>query len=219
MHGYYYHRPGDLEKIARLEHPVAYAAKSFRGTFVTPEVHSSMEGFFDEYYERAVQHGLPGVGSLDYLYLTEKFRRWGNQALGSMAAIMLSGPAYVRACFDLDLQEKIDKKFPDEIVRRAFPAWADVEYYKAPSSDSKKSMKKKLSTFDTDPEYFHEVFRNPRAWPQYLEQEKVEVLLQKIQGEDALPVHEAWLNRAMWIDHIDEHIADLNRRVREVRTR
>lgn len=219
MHGYYYHRPGDLERIARLDHPVAYAARSFRGTFVTPEVHSSMDGFFDEYYERAVQHGLPGVGALDYLYLTEKFRRWGNQALGSMAAVMLSGPAYVRACFDLDLQEKIDKKFPDEIVRRAVPAWADVEYYKAPSSDSKKSMKKKLSTFDTDPEYFHEVFRNPRAWPQYLEREKVEDLLQKIQGEDALPVHEAWLNRAMWIDHIDEHIADLNRRVREVRTR
>ncbi|MGP5717731.1 hypothetical protein ACTXO9_17780 [Brachybacterium tyrofermentans] len=219
MHGYYFHRPGDLEKIAKLDHPVAYAARSFRGKLATPQTMSAMDGFFDEYYERAVQHGLPGVASLDYLYLTEKFRRWGNQALGSMAAVMLSGPAYVRACFDLSLEEKIDKKFPDEIVRRAIPAWADVQYYKAHVADSKKSMKKKLSTYDTDPDYFHEVFRNPRLWPQFLEREKIDEFLELIEGEDALPVHESWLNRAMWIDHIDEHIADLNRRVREVRAR
>lgn len=219
MHGYYYHRPGDLEKLAKLDHPVAYAARSFRSALATSEAQSTMDGFFDEYYERAMRHGLPGVASLDYLYLSEKFRRWGNQALGSMSAIMLSGPAYVRACFNLDLQEKIDKVFPDEIVRRAVPAWGDVRYYKAEVADSKKSMKKKLSTYDTDPEYFHEVFRNPRLWPQFLEREKVEGFLETIQGEDALPVHESWLNRAMWIDHIDEHIAGLNRRVREVRGR
>ncbi|WP_193105900.1 hypothetical protein [Brachybacterium sp. FME24] len=219
MHGYYYHRPGDLEKIAKLDHPVAYAAKSFRGGLLTPEAQSSMDGFFDRSYERAARHGLPGLVSLDYLYLTEKFRRWGNQALGSMSAIMLSGPAYVRACFDLDPQEKIDKIFPDEIVRRAIPGWADVQYYKAQVSDSKKSMKKKLSTYDTDSDYFHEIFRNPRLWPQFLEREKIDGYLETIQGDDALPVHESWLNRAMWIDHIDEHIAALNRRVREVRTR
>lgn len=219
MHGYYCHRPGDLEKIAKLDHPVACAARSFRSGLVTAGTHSAIGGLFDDYYERAAQHGLPGVASLDYLYLTEKFRRWGNQALGSMAAIMLSGRAYVRACFDLQLQEKIDKIFPDEIVRRAVPAWEDVKYYKAQVADSKKSMKKKLSTYDTDPDYSHEVFRNPRLWPQLLELEKVDGFLKTIQIEDALPVHEAWLNRAMWIDHIDEHIADLNRRVREVRTR
>lgn len=219
MHGYYYHRPGDVEKIAKLDHPVAYASRSFRSGLVTAETQAAIDGVFDEYYERAVRHGLPGIASLDYLYLTEKFRRWGNQALGSMAAIMLSGPAYVRACFDLQLQEKIDKVFPDEIVQRAVPAWAEVEYYKAQVADSKKSMKKKLSTFDTDPDYFHEVFRNPRLWPQFLEREKVDGFLETIQGEDALPVHESWLNRAMWIDHIDEHIAALNRRVREVRAR
>ena len=219
MHGYYYHRPGDLEKIEKLPHPVAYAAKSFQGNLVTPEAAAGMDGFFDRNYERARRHGREDLAALDYLYLTEKFRRWGNQALGSMSAIMLSGPAYVRACFDLDPQDRIEKVFPDEIVRRAMPAWTSVPYYKAQIADSKKSMKKKLSTYDTDPDYFQEAFRSPRLWPQFLREDRIGDFLEIIRGEDALPVHESWLNRAMWVDRIGTHVDALNRRAAEVRGR
>ncbi|MDT0212630.1 hypothetical protein Q9R29_01925 [Rothia sp. ARF10] len=218
MHGYYYHRPGDYERIAELPHPVAYAARSFRGPLATDVAHQAMAGLFDDVYERAVGHGRPDIASLDYLYLTEKFRRWGNQALGSMSAIMLSGPAYVRACFDLEPDEKVGKVFPDEIVRRAIPPWADIRYYKAEVADSRRGMKRKLATYDTDPDYFHDVFRNPRLWPQFLRPEGVETFLKTIESDDALPVHESWLNRGLWIDQLDRHVEGLNRRRREVRS-
>jgi len=217
MHGYYYHRAGDFERLARMPHPVAYAARSFRGKLATERSHSALEGVFDEYYERASAHGRGDIASLDYLYLTEKFRRWGNQALGSMAAIMLSGPAYIRACFDLAPEDRVNKVFPDEIVRRALPKWSEIPYYKAQVADSKRSMKRKLSTFDTDPDYFHEVFRSPRLWPEFLERDQVERFLEIIKTDEALPVHESWLNRALWIDRIDSHVGDLNRRAQEVR--
>ncbi|GAA1489395.1 hypothetical protein [Brachybacterium sacelli] len=217
MHGYYYHRPGDYERLAKLPHPVDYAARAFRGRLATETSHGALEGVFDHYYERAVRHGRPDIASLDYLYLTEKFRRWGNQALGSMAAIMLSGPAYVRACFDLEPDDRVNKIFPDEIVRRALPKWSDIRYYKAQVADSKRSMKRKLATYDTDPEYFHEVFRSPRLWPEFLEQGQIEEFLEIITTDEALPVHESWLNRALWIDRLDSHVDDLNRRAREVR--
>jgi hypothetical protein len=219
MHGYYYHRPGDYERIAAMPHPLAYAAKSFRGTLMTDRSRAAMEGFFDLNYERARHHGRPDIAALDYLYLTEKFRRWGNQALGSMSAIMLSGPAYVRACFDLEPQERVEKRFPMEIIRRAIPVWADVPYYKAQVADSRRSMEKKLSTFDTDPDYFFNVFENPRLWPEYLREDKINEYLGIIRSGDALPVHESWLNRAMWVDYLDTHVAKLNRRVLEVRAR
>lgn len=219
MHGYYYQRPGDADRIAKLENPVDYAAKSFRNPFATSEAAGAMDGFFDQNYLLARKRGLDDMGSLDYLYLVEKFRRWGNQALGSMAAIMLSGPAYVRACFDLTPQDKVDKVFPDEIVRRALPTWSDVRYYKANSADSKKSMKKKLATFDTDPDYFYDVFKNPRLWPQFFQEDQIDKLLELVRAEEALPVHESRLNYAMWIDHIGTHVNQLNRRVAEVRAR
>lgn len=178
-----------------------------------------MEGFFDQNYELARKRGLHDIGSLDYLYLVEKFRRWGNQALGSMSAIMLSGPAYVRACFDLTPQDKVEKVFPDEIVRRALPAWSDVRYYKANKADSKNSMKKKLATFDTDPEYFFDVFKNPRLWPEFYREDQISGLLELVGTEEALPVHESRLNFAMWIDHLGDHVKSLNLRVAEVRGR
>lgn len=217
MHGYYYQRPGDEQRIAKLAHPVEYAAKSFRNSFATSEAASAMDGYFDQNYDRARKHGREDIQSLDYLYLVEKFRRWGNQALGSMSAIMLSGPAYVRACFDLTPQDKIDKVFPDEIVRRALPAWNDAPYYKAQIADSKKSMKKKLATYDTDPDYFYEVFKNPRMWPQFFQENQIAKLLETVKSDDALPVHESWLNRAMWVDRIGTHVDELNLRVTKVR--
>lgn len=219
MHGYYYHRPGDYERLAKLPHPVAYAARNFRGKLATDTSHGAMEGVFDLYYERATRHGRPDIASLDYLYLTEKFRRWGNQALGSMAAIMLSGPAYVRACFDLEPDDRVNKIFPDEIVQRALPKWSEIRYYKAQVADSKRSMKRKLATYDTDPDYFHEAFRSPRLWPEFLRQDQIEEFLGIIETDEALPVHESWLNRALWIDRIDSHVEDLNRRAQEVRAR
>ncbi|GAA4283360.1 hypothetical protein GCM10022261_08910 [Brevibacterium daeguense] len=219
MHGYYYHRPGDYERIEKLPHPVAYAARSFRGAVTSDRASKAMEGFFDHIYERAKRHGRPDIASLDYLYLTEKFRRWGNQALGSMSAIMLSGPAYVRACFDLEPAERVEKRFPHEVVSRAIPAWAGVRYYKAHVADSRKSMAKKLATFDTDPEYFFNVFENPRAWPEYFNVEKIDGFLDIVRRGEALPFHESWLNRAVWVDYLDSHVAKLNRRVREVQGR
>lgn len=219
MHGYYYHRAGDYERLAKMPHPVAYAARAFRGKLATDTSHDALEGVFDQYYERAKAHGRPDIASLDYLYLTEKFRRWGNQALGSMAAIMLSGPAYVRACFDLEPDDKVNKVFPDEIVQRAMPQWSDIRYYKAEVADSKRSVKRKLATYDTDPDYFHEVFRSPRLWPEFLKQDQIEDFLGIIETDEALPVHESWLNRALWIDRIDSHVDDLNRRAQEVRSR
>lgn len=216
MHGYYYHRDGDLERLAKEPHPVAYAARSFRGAVVTEQAAGAMEGFFDLNYERAVRHGRPDIASLDYLYLTEKFRRWGNQALGSMAAIMLSGPAYVRACFDLTPQDRIDKIFPDQIVRRAIPEWTEIPYYKAVVTDSRRSMKRKLGTYDTDPDYVAAVLENPRRWPEFFREEKIREFLETARGDQGLPVHESWINRAMWVDHLESHADSLNRRVREV---
>ena len=217
MHGYYYHRPGDYERIEKLPHAVAYAARSFRGKLATDRSHGALEGVFDEYSERAARHGQTGLGALDYLYLTEKFRRWGNQALGSMAAIMLSGPAYVRACFDLDPDEKVGKVFPDEIVQRAMPQWSEIRYYKAEVADSRRSMKRKLATFDTDPDYFYATMESPRLWPEFLDEDGIKGFLEIIRGDEALPVHESWLNRALWVDHIGSHVEALDRRVQEVR--
>lgn len=219
MHGYYYHRPGDYERIEKLPHAVAYAARSFRGPLATDRAHEAVAGVFDEYDERARRHGQSGLGALDYLYLTEKFRRWGNQALGSMAAIMLSGPAYVRACFDLHPDEKVSKVFPDEIVQRAMPQWAPIRYYKAEVADSRRSMKRKLATYDTDPDYFYATMESPRLWPEFFREDGVREFLEIIRGEQALPVHESWLNRALWVDHIDSHVDSLARRVQEVRAR
>jgi hypothetical protein len=217
MHGYFYHREGDFDRIAKLAQPVDYVKRSFPGNVPTAEAHSALDGFFDRLYERATSFGRPDIQALDFYYLNEKFRRWGNQALGSMSAIMLSGPAYVRAAFDLTPEQKVAKVFPVEVLQRALPEWNDVRFYKANVADSRTSMTKKLSTWDTDPAFFYDGLANPRVWDRFIKREKVTEFLGLVESGDALPVHESWLNRALWVDHFAINLEHLNRKTSAVR--
>lgn len=98
--------------------------------------------------------------------------------------------------------------------------WRSRSSNRSPSRTSRTGRgtagKKKLATYDTDPDYFYSVFRDPQFWPRLLREDQVVALLEIIQGEDALPVHESWLNRAMWIERMDSHAGELNRWVRMV---
>jgi hypothetical protein len=216
-HGYFYSRPGELEQIQELANPVQRVARSFRGVIPTDEAHRAMDGFYDRIYEQISGFGLRDAVSLDAYYLLEKFRRWGNQALGSMAAVMLSGPAYIRAAFDLTPEERIEKVFPREVLRRALPEWSDVPYYKADPRDSQTTMKNGTNLWDTDPEFFHDVLRRPTHWDRYIRREKVAEFLELVSNEQASPVHESWLGRTIWVEHFATHVQQLNARIAAMR--
>lgn len=211
-HGYFYSRPGLRERIEGLEHPLKQLQKVYPGTVTTPEVQSRLGAFFDGEYEAIQQAGSPGLQSMDVYYLREKLRRWHNQSLNTTSVVLLGSEAYIRMAFDLSIQERIDKRAPKEIARRAVPEWDGIPYYKATKDESQIATRKGLRTWTTDTDVFHEVLAAPRIWSRYLNWESLEAFRGLIAGGEAYGSHESWLNRAIWIDSIDEHRQQLNGR-------
>lgn len=212
-HGYYYGHLKSFDSATVGTNPMEHARRNYRMNSVSEFAKQSMEDYFDIMYEKSRRDSRTDIRALDYLYLNEKFRRWGNQALGSTSAILLSSPAHVRASFDLSPEGHLEKALPTALVEQAIPSWSQVPYYKASRADSKASMRKKLSTFDTDPEYFFSALHDSEVWPQYLDASVVNQALATVESGDASPSHESLLNRAIWIDYMKKHVEELRQKV------
>ena len=215
-HGYYYDHLDEYGSGILGRNPMLHAKRKFGTASVTEYSAQSMREYFEILWEKSVADGRKDILALDYLYLNEKYRRWGNQALNSTSAIMLSAPAFVRAAFDTNPSDHVSKKMPTSIVEKAIPSWANVPYYKASAEESKASMTKKLATFDTDPDYFFTTLHESETWPLYLQTDRVKKFIDFVRKGQAAPVHESFLNRAIWIDYIGKHVSALSEHVKQV---
>lgn len=214
-HGYFYSRPGLADAILRLDHPLKRLETVYGGKVPTAHSKSGLIEFFNDQYEDAAKAGQSGLGSLDVFYLNEKLRRWHNQSLNTSSTVLLGTPAYVRAAFDLTIQEKIDKVAPKTIARLAVPQWNGVRYYKAVAGESKVANVQGLRTWNIDREYFYEQLDNPQIWDTYLSPDLIGQYRDMVDAGEAVGSHESWFNRAIWIDYIPSHMQELNRRVRK----
>lgn len=209
-HGYFYSRPGLVESISRLEHPLKRLLKVYPGAVTTDAVKEQLEPFFDAEYEALAAAGAPGLSSMDGYYLREKLRRWHNQSLNTTSVLLLGSLAYIRMAYDLTVQERIDKLAPKRIAALAVPKWDGIPYYKATASESKVATTKGLRTWLTDPEVFNEVMDRPKIWDRYLRHDRIQDYRRLIAEDEAVGSHESWFNRAIWIDSLEDHRAALN---------
>lgn len=202
MHGYYYSRPGAIEQGRAMDNPILLARRAYDNAVLTDICGPIVDGLFERSASLARSRGITDITASDHLYLTEKFRRWGNQALGSGSAILLSAPAYVRACFDLTPEDRVIKKFPEVIVDMVIPEWRGADFYKAVRDDSKSLMRRGLTTFETDREGFMAYFEGEQNWTKFLKEDGIKRMVEALPTEEALPVHESRANQAIWIENI-----------------
>lgn len=218
-HGYFYSRPGLTEQISKLPHPLKRLERVYSGNVPTEFAHSLLPDFFDEEYEQASSAGQSGLASLDVFYLREKLRRWHNQSLNTTSTVLLGTAAYIRAAYDLTVQQRIDKLAPRTLAKLAIPEWDGVPYYKAQAAESKVANNKGLRTWHIDAEYFRHTIQSPKLWNRYLKNDRLTHFLQLVDQNEAVGSHESWFNRAIWIDFLPEHVSRLNRVISSAKNR
>ncbi|MGQ1836899.1 hypothetical protein ACT4S2_00385 [Kocuria turfanensis] len=218
-HGYFYSRPGVKEQIEKLPHPLKRLERVYSGVVPTESAYSVLPAFFDAEYEEIRNAGQPGLASLDVFYLREKLRRWHNQSLSGTSPVVLGSTAYIRAAFDLTVQQRIDKLAPKTIAKMAVPEWDGVPYYKATVGEGKVANRKGLRTWHIDKDYLYAHLGEPSIWHHYLRKERIDSFLKLVEEGEAVGSHESWFNRAIWIDYLPTHATALNRRVMHARHR
>ncbi|GGJ75965.1 hypothetical protein GCM10010123_02400 [Pilimelia anulata] len=76
----------------------------------------------------AADLGVAGADLADYVYLTERMRRWSTSAYAPGMVTPFLAPAVVTACFALPPALKLARRLHTAVVARFVPEWADVPY-------------------------------------------------------------------------------------------
>jgi asparagine synthase (glutamine-hydrolysing) len=72
--------------------------------------------------------GLSDLHLLDYLYLTERLRRWSTSAYITGMVTPLLSPGFVAATFSLTTTQKRERLLHTSLIARLVPEWAEVPF-------------------------------------------------------------------------------------------
>mgnify|MGYP002711991302 CR=1 FL=1 len=210
-HGYYYLRPGQLEKLAKNVDPLSEIERRFTKRAISDKSREAVSLAVRQTAGEATAHGIHGVERTDYFYLVQKFIRWPRQKTNFASAVFLSSPSFIRASFRIKPKERVEKKLVTDLVAAAIPAWVDVPTYKASSEDLKVYGSAKALSFQKDPEDFWRIFNNADRWQPYFDTSRFEEFIELALADQGLPIHQSWFHTAIWIDETQRHIERLER--------
>lgn len=214
MHGVYYMREAQRENWKGLRETFWSRTRVLLGTGNLSEFSTEIaRQYSDELEEAIASLDWDNVAALDAFYALEKGRRWPPQSLRSNDPILFSAPAFVRACFDMSPEEKVNNKMLDEVLSRTVPEWVAKPTYKAQGEDSRKQAENRSAAHDTDWSGYWDALDQSDAWKKYFDVERLSKFRKFIEEDEHKPVHTAILNKAMWVNSIESHVQRINAKI------
>lgn len=123
-HGYFYGKPGMIDRIRALPGPLDRLQQVFqRKNYLAEGAFEALDGFFEAKEAEYRSIGLSDFRLLDYFYLEEKLRRWSPQTTNTISPVPLCTIGYQRLAFRLSLEQQIDVEAPLKIADAAIPGW------------------------------------------------------------------------------------------------
>lgn len=215
-HGYYYLKPGQLERLQEKVDPLTEIERRIVKRAISDKSREAVSLAVRQTAGEATAHGIHGVERTDYFYLIQKFSRWPRQKTNFASAVFLSSPAFIRASFGLKPEDRINKQLVTDLVAAAIPSWADVPTYKASPTDLKVYGSRKALSFQKDPEDFWRVYRNADRWQEYFDVDRFENFVDLALSDQGLPIHQSWFHTAIWVDQTQRHVEALERERRKL---
>ncbi len=217
MHGIYYLKPGQIENWLSPEESMPQRLRSILGTNLLSSFGKETAAKYTEHaVEQSSRAGWQTVVALDQFFLEEKGRRWWPQALYATSPLLYSAPAFARACFDMNPQDKVNNVMIREVVKRTVPEWDGVPTFKATGDELRQEVRNRINTFDTDPATFWSLFNQGHHWKQYFNEDRIANFVNLVRSEESLPYHGATLNKVVWVEETHRHFDKLNDRLRRL---
>lgn len=209
-HGYFYGKPGMIDRIRALPGPLDRLQQVFqRKNYLADFAFDALDGFFESKANKYRSIGLSDFRLLDYFYLEEKLRRWAPQTTNTISPVPLCTIGYQRLAFRLSLDQQIDVEAPLRIADAAIPGWGSVRTYKASPEDASRAAVKSARVWNTDPEEFHSYFDSEGEWAAFINPSTIAEALRRIETGEMSEMYESWLLRAIWISETYRHVRKL----------
>lgn len=215
MRGVYWGGEGQMEKFEKTEDFLQRRLPALLGTVrLSAESRNAVTDEVEKIVTTVQRTGWEDdVRGFDVLYFIAKNRRWPPQALNAHSPMILSAPSFVRASFNLTKADKLEQRMIPELLQRTIPEWTTVPTFRATGQKAKEMFAHGTATFQTDPGGFLHLIGEKSFWPHFFNEEIMEKYLENIHEGIQTPAEVAWLNKAIWVEYLEEHTKSLNMRV------
>lgn len=145
---------------------------------------------------------------LDYLWLSERLRRWG--LTGERAGIVspLLTTEFVRAAFAMSPEQRLGNELHRALLRRMLPAWADVPFFAPPAAASGAATVARLGA-STDGDRHEQMVRDASGWADDFLPAEVRALWRLSVAGRSTRAQEVTLSRVVWRAAFDQHLDGL----------
>ena len=217
-HGYYYPPTVlEIDALPLTERLPAYRDYLMRRLFAIAGANDATRAEataqIDRVLRRGLSLGLSDARLLDYFYADERLRRWGTTGERHGVISPLLTPAFIRASFGLQPQQKLEAALHRGVLKHLIPQWADVPFFKPTPARLAKSLGISLPVpfrvgQAVDADRLDAVFALPSRWVADLDHEVVADLWTASRAGTSTAAQEMALWRVVWRDLYHDYLAE-----------
>jgi hypothetical protein len=214
-HGFYYRAP---EHLRRLEGKGAGRMAKRLERMARKGGSAAVEGAYVAYMEavaatidEGTSLGLEGPNLLDYFYLTQRLAHRSGLGARNDRYSTCSTPAFVRLCFDLTPQWRLQVRAHRAVIARLAPQWGDVPFYSGGGTDGTIEYSR-IWEREADADRLERMIEDDDSWHSDFRAGRVKELWADARSGQGTAHHERAFLRIAWRVSFDEHLRMLARR-------
>lgn len=218
-HGHFY--PPDVLKLDQcpLEEKLTFFNERLQKRLVpaggpSTAVRAAAGGQIETVFREAIQGGFEDATMLDYFYVVERLRRWGNAGERTGIVSPLLVPAFVRAAFSMSAAQRLENALHQALVRELVPEWADIPFFKAqPGAGAKPCPPAPVKRLGDAPD--RDLIGELLAEDQSGDFDPVEIqqLWTSSLAGESTAAEELALRQLLWRAVFDDHLAEVNKHI------
>ncbi len=213
-HGYYY--TGDFRRISRLPAPqlldgyvAVVMARAVLPHGLSPRTRLQAETQIRSVISAALEQGIKSPIALDWFYVSERLRRWGTSGARFGKVLPLLTPEFVRAGFTQSARQRRETALHSALIARLVPQWSEIPFFRATLSERESALRHRLWD-DPDKDLVTSLLVDPGEWAEAFDVSEVRGAWRRSASGEAGQRDEQLLQRFVWRQVFDDHVASLN---------
>jgi hypothetical protein len=209
-HGFYYGNKKALKRLQRggdeaLAERLLDAARKKRGA-AQPAAYTAYAEEVQATLAEGSELGLEGPALLDYYYLSQRLANRSGLTTRNDRWSACSSLGFVRACFDLSPEQRLEGKMHRLIIGELVPEWKDVPFFEAESAPLRETKQVRIWDKPGHSEELARIIAEDSAWHEIFQPDVIRSMWDEARAGEARNYYEPAFTRVVWRTSFERHL-------------
>ena len=161
-----------------------------------------------------IELGLSGPNLLEYFYLSQRLANRSGITTRNDRWSACSTIAFIRACFDLKPEERLESEMHRLVIGELFPEWSDVPFFEAEAAPLRETKQLRIWEKPGHSEEVALVIAEDPVWHRAFDPDVIRGMWADALDGAARNYFEPTFTRVVWRATFERHLAELTRAAR-----